>query len=58
MDFENVEVLDTATNDQKLRVKELLHIIDKKPELNKQLNSQSSYDMKTITVKAYPQFRQ
>jgi len=36
---------------------ELLHILKRKPELNKQLNSQSNYDIKTLIIAAYPQFR-
>ena len=43
MDYENVEVIDTASTDTKLRIKELLHILKKEPTLNKQLNSQSNY---------------
>ena len=57
IDFDNVEILDTASSDFKLRMKELLHILKLKPILNKQLNSQSNYDIKTIIIAAYPQFR-
>jgi hypothetical protein len=46
-----------ASTDFKLRMKELLHILKRKPELNKQLNSQSNYDIKTLIIAAYPQFR-
>ena len=53
--FEEVEVLDSASNDTKLRVKELLHILKRKPELNKQLNAQSNYEIKTLIVAAHPQ---
>ena len=56
--FDKVKVLDTATTDTKLRVKELLHILNRKPELNKQLGSQSSYEINTLLIKAYPQFQQ
>jgi hypothetical protein len=49
MDYGNIQVIDKASTDFKLRMKELLHILKRKPELNKQLNSQSNY--------AYPQFR-
>ena len=48
MDYENVEVIDTASTDTKLRVKELLHILKKEPTLNKQLNSQSNHEIKTV----------
>ena len=57
IDFEDVKILDSAENDWKLRVKELLHILERKPEMNKQLGSQSSYEIKTLIIKAYPQFR-
>ena len=57
IDFENVEILDSADNGLKLRIKELLHILTRKPELNKQLGSQSSYEIKTLLIQAYPQFR-
>ncbi len=33
------EIIDQASNYMKLKIKELLHIIQKKPILNKQLNS-------------------
>ncbi len=57
MDYENIEIIDTADNDLKLRIKELLHILKKKPSLNKQLNSQSDFDIKTLIIQAYSQFR-
>jgi len=57
MDYENIEIIDTADNDLKLRIKELLHILKKKPSLNKQLNSQSDFDIKTLIIQAYAQFR-
>ena len=56
-DFDNVEILDTADSDNKLRIKELLHILSRNPELNKQLGSQSNYEIKTLIITAYPQFR-
>ena len=34
-------------------MKELLHILQEKPELNKQLNSQSDYELKTLIIQAY-----
>ena len=58
IDFVNIEIVDRADNNLKLEVKELLHILSQKPSLNKQLNSQSDYDIKTIIVKAYQQFRE
>jgi hypothetical protein len=45
-----MEVEDRESNDLKLRIKERLHIISEKPEMNKQLDSQSSYELKTILV--------
>jgi len=57
IDFDNVKVLDSADNNQKLCIKELLHILSRKPELNKQLGSQSDFEIKTLIIKAYPQFR-
>ena len=56
IDYEGVEVIDSASSDRKLQVKELLHILKKQPELNKQINSEASaYNIKTLIVKAYPQ---
>ncbi len=57
MDYENIEIVDKASTDFQLRMKELLQILKRKPELNKQLNSQSNYDIKTLIIAAYPQFR-
>ena len=51
------QILDSAENDTKLRIKELLHILSHRPELNKQLGTQSSYEIKTLIIQAYPQFR-
>ena len=47
-----VEVIDSASFDWKLQVKELLYILKKQQELNKQINSEVS-DSKTN--KTYPQ---
>jgi hypothetical protein len=57
LDYNNVEILDTASNNDKIRIKELLHILKRKPAMNKQLNAQSSYEIKTLIIKAYPQHR-
>jgi len=57
MDYNGIEIIDKADNDFKLRIKELLQILKRKPELNKQLNSQSKYDIKTILIPAYEQHR-
>ena len=53
IDYTNVEVIDTPSNDTKLKIKELLHILKRKPELNKQMNSQNEFNIKTILIKAY-----
>ena len=53
-DFNDVEIVDRAETDFKLKVKELLHILRQKPSLNTQLNSQSSYNIKTLIIRAYP----
>ncbi len=57
MDYDNIEVIDQAENDMKLRIKELLHILNERPALNKQLNVQSDFDIKTFLIQAYPQFK-
>jgi len=57
MDYKNVQVIDRASNDFKLRMKELLHILKKKPVLNKQMNAQSSFEIKTYIIQAYEQHR-
>ena len=57
IDYDNIEVIDKADSDMKLRIKELLHILKRKPSLNKQLNSQSNHEIKTLIIQAYPQFR-
>jgi hypothetical protein len=44
MDYENIQVIDRASSNFKLRMKDLSHILKEQPELNKQLNSQSDYD--------------
>ena len=58
IDYENAEIIDTASSDMKLGIKELLHILRSKPSLNKQLNAQSDFDIKTLLIQAYPQFRE
>ena len=55
MDYENIEVIDRASNDFKLRMKELLQILKRKPGLNKQMNAQSKYEIKTLIIQAYEQ---
>jgi hypothetical protein len=58
MDYENIQVIDRASSNFKVRMKELLHIMkEQQPELNKQLNSQSDYEIKTFIIQAYLQNR-
>ena len=57
MDYENVEIIERAESDFKLRIKELLHVLKREPIFINQLNSQSNYEIKTLILKAYPQHR-
>ena len=54
MDYDNVEIIYQANNNLKLQVKELLHTLKFKPDINRQLGSQSSY---TILIQAYSQHK-
>jgi hypothetical protein len=58
IDYDKVEILDSADSDRKLKIKELLHIIKRKPTLNVQCSEQGKFDIKTILINPYPQFRQ
>ena len=58
IDYVNVEIIDRANSDFKLRMKELLCILARKPELNKQLNSQSKFEVNTILITKYQQHQQ
>lgn len=55
MAYDEVEVIDQAESNQKLEIKELLHVIKEKPFLNKQLNSQSKFNIKTLIIAAQQQ---
>lgn len=57
IDTEMTEILDTADTFIKLSVKELLHIHNRKPKLNVQSGPNSDYEIKTLLVKVYPQFK-
>ena len=57
MDYDNVEIIDKANNNLKLQVKELQHILKSKPDINRQLGSQSSYEINTILIQAYSQHK-
>ena len=50
MAYEDVEIIDRAENKIKLAAKEALHILKEKPTLNKQLNSQQSFDLKMLII--------
>ena len=52
-DFSKVQVIDRTESDYMLKLLELQHIIKEKPLLNKQLNSQSNYEIKTLIIAAY-----
>jgi len=54
IDYDNVQVIDSASNDFKLQMKKLLHILKRDPDLNKQYNSQSSFDIRTLIINAHP----
>ena len=54
IDYRKIEIIDRASNDLKLRIKERLHILSSEPEMNKQLSSQLNHELKTILVKAHP----
>jgi hypothetical protein len=49
-DFDGVQILATADTLKKLSDKELLHIIRYNPSLNKQLGTQSSFEIKTLLI--------
>ena len=55
IDFENAQIIDSAENNKMLKIKELLHILKKQPTLNKQLNSQSSFEFKALLLNVYQQ---
>ena len=50
MSYDNVEIIDRAETRVKLAAKEALHILKEKPTLNKQLNSQQSFDLKMLII--------
>lgn len=54
MAYDEVEVIDQAESNQKLEIKELLHII--KSLLNKQLNLRSKFNIKTLIIAAHQQY--
>ena len=52
-DFEKIEVIDRADSESKLKLIELQHIIKQKPLINKQLNTDSKYEIKTLIIAAH-----
>ena len=49
IDYEGVAVIDSVSSNRKLQVKELIHISKKQPELNEQINSETSaYNIKAL----------
>ena len=57
INYDGIEVIDSAASDQKLKVKELLHIMERKPQMNEQLGSQSKYEIETLIMTKYTQFK-
>jgi glutaredoxin-related protein len=57
INYDVIEVIDSAASDQNLKVKELLHIMERKPQMNEQLGSQSKYEIETLIVTKYTQFK-
>jgi len=55
IDYNNIKVIDRASTDFKLKIKKFLHILNSMFELNKQLNSQSKYEIKTLVIQGYEQ---
>ncbi len=53
VEYDQVEVINTGDSILKLRIKELLHILKEKPVLNRQLGTQSKYEVKTILIPTY-----
>jgi hypothetical protein len=49
--------MNETSSNFKLRMKELLHILKEQSGLNKQLNSKSDYEIKTLIIQIYPQHR-
>ena len=56
MDYEDVEIIDSADCNMKLLCKELLRIVEKKSSLNRLLGAHSKYNIKTLIIAEYPQF--
>jgi hypothetical protein len=54
MDYDNIQVIDCASSNFRLRI---TYSINEQQELNKQLNSQSDNEIKTLIIQAYLQHR-
>ena len=48
MDYDNVEIIDSSDSNFRLLVKEMLHILKRRPSLNIQMNEQANYNIKTL----------
>ena len=55
IDFENAEIIHSLTNDIKLWIQELIHLLSRRPELNKQISCQFIYEIKTVLIQAHHQ---
>ena len=54
MDYDNAEVIDSSDSNFRLLIKEMLHILHRRPKLNVQLGDQDNYTIKTLIVANYP----
>ena len=43
MDFDNIKIIDQTSNHMKLKINELLHIIQREKKLNKKLHGVATY---------------
>ena len=48
MDYDNVEIIDSSDSNFRLLVKEMFHILDKKPSLNVQMNDEGNHNINTL----------
>jgi hypothetical protein len=56
MGYDNVEIIDSSESNAKLLCKEFLHIVHRKPSLNKQHGVESKYNISnTLIIAAYSQ---
>ena len=48
MEYDNVEIIDSSDSNFRLLVKEMLHILDKKPSLNVQMNDEVNHSKSSL----------